>query len=134
PCNRPGCNLLVGRGPSAAPHSEHHHGTQHMRSAIQKSHPFRRSMILLATGFAAACTSVDAAESDRPTSPEVQPAADAARDAAMDAPLARVRDATVKYQLVVVPIGGGGVRDPVNACETAEMIGRPASEGAMGIH
>ena len=105
-----------------------------MRSAIQKSHPFRRSMILLATGFAAACTSVDAAESDRPTSPEVQPAADAARDAAMDSALARVRAATMKYQDVEVAIADGYVRDPFNSCETAEMMGRPASDGAMGIH
>ena len=28
----------------------------------------------------------------------------------------------------------GYIRDPFNICDTAEMMGRPASYGAMGIH
>ena len=48
--------------------------------------------------------------------------------------LAEVRAATEKYQDVNVALAEGYIRDPSDMCETADMMGRPASQGAMGVH
>ena len=48
--------------------------------------------------------------------------------------LAEVRQATERFQDVRVALAEGYIRDPNNMCETAEMMGRPAALGAMGIH
>src|SRR5262245_1433863 len=48
--------------------------------------------------------------------------------------LAEVRTATAKYQDVNVALAEGYIRDPSNMCETADMMGRPAADGAMGVH
>lgn len=48
--------------------------------------------------------------------------------------LDEVRALTAKYQDVNVALGEGYVRDPGNMCDTADMMGRPAELGAMGIH
>ena len=45
-----------------------------------------------------------------------------------------IRRATAKYRDVEVALAEGYVRDPMNLCDTSEMMGRPASLGAMGIH
>jgi hypothetical protein len=45
-----------------------------------------------------------------------------------------VRAASARFQDVSVALAEGYVRDPGNICDTAEMMGRPASTGAMGIH
>lgn len=48
--------------------------------------------------------------------------------------LAEIRAATEKFQDVNVALAEGYIRDPANICDTAEMMGRPASAGAMGVH
>ena len=48
--------------------------------------------------------------------------------------LAEVRAATERFQDVKVALAEGYVPDPMNICDTADMMGRPASLGAMGIH
>jgi hypothetical protein len=48
--------------------------------------------------------------------------------------LNEVRKATERFQDVKVALAEGYVRDPMNICDTADMMGRPASLGAMGIH
>lgn len=48
--------------------------------------------------------------------------------------LAAVRAAAERFRDVRVALAEGYVPAPGSACETAEMMGRPASEGAMGIH
>ena len=48
--------------------------------------------------------------------------------------LAAVRAATAKYQDVKVALKDGYMPEPTNTCETADMMGRPASVGAMGSH
>ena len=48
--------------------------------------------------------------------------------------LAEVRQATERFQDVRVALADGYIRDPFDMCDTAEMMGRPASAGAMGIH
>ncbi len=42
--------------------------------------------------------------------------------------------ATTRFKDVNVALAEGYVRDPMNVCDTADMMGRPASLGAMGIH
>lgn len=48
--------------------------------------------------------------------------------------LAEVRKATERFQDVKVALAEGYLRDPMNICDSADMMGRPASLGAMGIH
>jgi len=48
--------------------------------------------------------------------------------------LAAVRAATERYQDERVALAEGYVRDPGGMCDTAEMMGRPAALGAMGVH
>ena len=48
--------------------------------------------------------------------------------------LAAVRAAAERFRDVNVALAAGYVAPPGNMCETAEMMGRPASLGAMGIH
>ena len=48
--------------------------------------------------------------------------------------LAQVRQATERFQDVSVALAEGYIRDPFDICDTAELMGRPASLGAMGIH
>ena len=48
--------------------------------------------------------------------------------------LAEVRAATERFQDVKIALAEGYIRDPMNLCDTAEMMGRPAKLGAMGIH
>ncbi len=48
--------------------------------------------------------------------------------------LAEVRAATERFRDLKVALAEGYIRDPFDLCETADMTGRPASEGAMGVH
>ena len=48
--------------------------------------------------------------------------------------LAEVRAATERFQDIKVALAEGYIRDPMNVCDTADMMGRPASLGAMGVH
>ena len=48
--------------------------------------------------------------------------------------LEQVRAATERFRDVDVALAEGYVRDPLDLCDTAEMMGRPAEEGVMGIH
>jgi hypothetical protein len=48
--------------------------------------------------------------------------------------LEQVRAATERFRDVRVALAEGYVRDPMNLCDTAPMMGFPAKLGAMGIH
>lgn len=48
--------------------------------------------------------------------------------------LEEVRAATGRFQDVKVALAEGYVRDPDDMCVTADMMGLPASVGAMGVH
>ena len=48
--------------------------------------------------------------------------------------LAEVRAAAERFQDISVALADGYVREPTNTCETADMMGRPAADGAMGVH
>ena len=45
-----------------------------------------------------------------------------------------MREATERYRDVEAALQDGYIRDPFDLCDTAEMMGRPADLGAMGIH
>jgi hypothetical protein len=53
---------------------------------------------------------------------------------AVEPDLAAVRAATERFRDVKVALAEGYVRDPMNLCDTAEMMGKPAEYGVMGIH
>jgi hypothetical protein len=48
--------------------------------------------------------------------------------------LEQIRAATQKYKDVKAALADGYVRDPMDQCVVASDIGRPATDGAMGIH
>lgn len=48
--------------------------------------------------------------------------------------LAEVRDLTERFRDVDTALAEGYLRDPFDLCDTAEMMGRPAAAGAMGVH
>lgn len=54
--------------------------------------------------------------------------------AAAEPTLEQVRAATEKYRDVKVALADGYVADPSGMCMTADMIGRDAAEGGMGVH
>lgn len=56
------------------------------------------------------------------------------RPGAGEPTLAQVRQATERFQDINVAIADGYIPDPMNICETAEMVGRSAELGAMGVH
>jgi len=48
--------------------------------------------------------------------------------------LKEVRQATARFKDEKVALAEGYIRDPFNVCETADMMGKPAAAGSMGIH
>jgi len=48
--------------------------------------------------------------------------------------LATVRAVTERFRDVNVALAEGYIRDPMNVCDTATMMGRSAGLGAMGVH
>jgi hypothetical protein len=48
--------------------------------------------------------------------------------------LAEVRKATERFRDVKVALAEGYIRDPGNLCDSADMMGKPAALGAMGVH
>lgn len=63
-----------------------------------------------------------------------RPASVAPTPASANPDLAAVRAATERFRDVNVALAEGYVRDPMNICETAELMGQPAEYGVMGIH
>jgi hypothetical protein len=51
-----------------------------------------------------------------------------------DPSLNTIRAASDRFRDVNVAIKEGYIRDPANMCDAAEMMGKPASLGVMGIH
>lgn len=86
-----------------------------------------RTVVLTGLGVAVALAATLASAADK--SARRQPAPGPGEPT-----LAEVREATARFRDVKVALAEGYVPDPGNMCETAEMMGRPASLGAMGIH
>ena len=57
-----------------------------------------------------------------------------ARVAGLEPSLNAVRAATERYRDVNTAIADGYIRDPMNVCAAAEIMGKPAELGVMGIH
>lgn len=64
---------------------------------------------------------------------EVRPST-AVTSTAEEPNLEAVRQATERFQDVNVAVAEGYIRDPMDLCDTAEMMGAPAELGAMGVH
>ncbi len=85
-------------------------------------------------------TACDAAKQpEAAATPEAKPAAPAMANG--DGPpgpgeptLEEVKQLTEKYQDVKVALAAGYIRDPFDLCETADMMGKPVADGAMGVH
>jgi len=93
----------------------------------------RLPVTLLLTALAlGACAGSDAGEEAAPQSEP--PVAAAPAPGPGEPTLDEVRAATERFQDVEVALAEGYIRDPFDLCETAEMMGRPAELGAMGIH
>jgi hypothetical protein len=60
--------------------------------------------------------------------------APAADPSAAEPTLDEVRALTQRFEDVNAALADGYVRDPMDLCDTAEMMGRPAALGAMGVH
>lgn len=56
------------------------------------------------------------------------------KPAAGEPTLAELRTATARFRDIKVALAEGYIPDPMNMCETAAVMGRPAALGAMGIH
>ncbi|CAN5882239.1 hypothetical protein BH23GEM9_BH23GEM9_26400 [soil metagenome] len=73
-----------------------------------------------------------------PADDQAEAAEPAAETTALPGPgepdLDAVRAATERFRDVNVALAEGYIPDPSGMCVTAEMEGRPASDGAMGIH
>jgi len=93
---------------------------------------------LLAVGLVAVASHIPAQSAkpprvSRPSS--YATAASTPTDATAAEPsLEAVRRATARFRDVNVALAEGYIRDPGNLCDSAEMMGRPAELGAMGIH
>src|SRR6202008_917524 len=66
--------------------------------------------------------------------PAPPPAASAPVPGPGEPTLEQVRAATEKYKDINVALADGYARDPFDLCDTAEMAGKPAALGAMGVH
>jgi len=56
------------------------------------------------------------------------------QSASTEPDLAAVKAATERFRDLAVALGEGYVRDPMNVCDTAEMLGEPPELGVMGVH
>ncbi len=90
--------------------------------------------VLLALTALAACTPSDAREPELSRSGLAADAPEAAARPTADPSLEAVREATLRFRDVQVALAEGYVPDPMDLCDTAEMMGRPAEDGVMGIH
>ena len=72
--------------------------------------------------------------SSSPLSAQSLASASAARPKFAEPDLTAVRAATERFRDVKAALAEGYIRDPFDLCDTAEMMGRPAALGAMGIH
>jgi len=82
---------------------------------------------------ASACSGPGEPVADAAAQPEAE-VASAPTPGPGEPTLDEVRTLTEKYKDVKVALAEGYIRDPFDLCETADMMGKPASAGAMGVH
>lgn len=90
------------------------------------------SPLVLAVAVGAVAPELSAQSAARPAANLTGSSRPAAPAAEPD--LGAVRRATEKYRNVNTALAEGYIRDPGNICETSDMMGKPSSLGAMGIH
>jgi hypothetical protein len=92
----------------------------------------RQSLIASAT-LALVCA-VTACNRTADSSSDAVTADKAASDPAIIAELDNLRKANERFSDVKVALAEGYIADPSGMCVTADMVGEPATNGAMGIH
>lgn len=93
----------------------------------------RRSMLAIGCILAVtSCSGGNAAENAEPPAPATP--APGSLSAAGEPDVEALRAATERFRDVGVALAEGYIPDPSGMCVTAAMEGRPAEEGAMGIH
>lgn len=104
--------------------------------SMNRSRWYTRFSPLAGLALLAACGGSDAgADAGVVRSLAAAPAPAPAYEPAPGEPsLDEVRRATDKYRDVEVALAEGYIRDPMNVCDDAALMGLPASLGAMGIH
>lgn len=91
-----------------------------------------RNALLAATALLAVACSPKTEEAATPAGTETAAAAPAPGPG--EPTLAEVKAASEKYRDIKVALAEGFIRDPMDYCETAPMMGKPVEAGAMGIH
>jgi hypothetical protein len=92
--------------------------------------PARSSHLSLLLGAAAVLlTGATEARAQTP-----RPAQLAAASSTAEPGLDEVRVLTERFREVKVALAEGYIRDPMNVCDAAELMGRPAKLGVMGVH
>lgn len=110
-------------------HSTHADGAPGGPSSNPRARSALATIALLAITVLAACTPSEARE---PEAVQATAVTDAPRPT--EPTVEQVREATERFTDVEVALAEGYVADPMNLCDTAEMMGRPAEWGVMGIH
>jgi hypothetical protein len=90
--------------------------------------PGLTSLMIVLLVILTACSGAPAAEGSDVADEQVT------SPAAGEPTLEELRALTERFRDVNVALAEGFIRDPGDMCVTAEMEGRPADEGAMGIH
>jgi hypothetical protein len=96
--------------------------------AIASNHARAWFLLAAAAATLGACAPSTAAEQTE--SPPAPPLSEVAAEPTLE----EVRALTDRFRNVDVALAEGYIRDPMNICDTAEMMGRPAEYGVMGIH
>ena len=90
--------------------------------------------LLIATAALGFICSATACNRPADSSSDAAMADKSAADAALTAELDNLRKANERFNDVKVALAEGYIADPHGVCITADMVGEPASNGAMGIH
>ncbi len=91
---------------------------------------FRPPVLLALSLTLVACSGSPGVQEAESSTLAAQSFAPAAGEPTLD----EIRQLTERFRDVDVALAEGYIRDPSEMCVTAEMEGRPADEGAMGIH
>jgi hypothetical protein len=89
---------------------------------------------LVGAGCAGASDSANTADADAAGAPAAEASSAAAPSPEAAAMLASIKEASAKYEDINVALAEGFFPDPSGMCVTADMVGLPAEQGAMGVH
>lgn len=95
---------------------------------------YRLALLCFASFTVAACATSPTPQTAAPQPPAAIYKMALASPTSGEPTLAEIRTATERFRNVNVALAEGYIRDPFDLCDSAEMMGKPAALGAMGIH